>query len=139
MAQSEHSDKKEPTLEELLELAKSTPTLDNKDASVNSVDEFIIAYNIRPIRGEYAYAEQVYWIYHNWCVDNKHTEIPRIKFHIQMKKRFEWYCRQGRDVYRIEKKDFEISQEEYFKMRKFLRNAKDKKTKKRREVSGSKP
>ena len=134
MGQSEHSDK------DLLEIAKSKPTVDETEKA-DEITDFILALNLKPSLTEWAKLQDVHWAYRKWCIANKIKPTKRIFFHDAFRARFNTKSGNGNRFYGIENsKQFELSQEEWFKMRKQYRDEKQrKKTTKRRKVPRPKP
>lgn len=127
MGRSELSDK------ELLELALKEP-------SVNEVQEFIQIFNIKATETEWANGPAIYWKFRNWCEDNEIQGRSRVLFHKEFRNHFRNKTLNDGDTgYAVEKKQFELTQEEYFKMRKSYRDEKKQKAKKRCKVPRIKP
>lgn len=137
MGQSEQSDKE---LQELLELAKSKPTVDESER-IDEIEEFILANGIRPSTKEWIESQPIYWYYRKWCIANNIKFKGRLPFNKMFRKRFNTkMSNTGFTAYGIEDSmRFKLSQDEWFKMRKQFRDERTKNAKKRRKVPGTKP
>jgi len=137
------NDKKELTEEELVAIAKQ-PSVDKpRKIKLNEMEQFISDVGIEASE-DIVPGQHIYWVYRNWCRDLGKKPKTNIKFFREFKKHFTIYTmRHGGKCYLVKKEPFELTEQEWWDMKKFYRDFREirrqrKETKRKRRESGSK-
>lgn len=122
----QHKPYDELTLEELLELALSEETHDGYER-LTDIETFILETKIRPSEKVRVEGPLIYWAYCKWCKTKRIVPLKRHPFFAEFKKRFTVVLNDhGGPKYLVEPEPFEISKDEWWVMRKAMRNEKEK-------------
>jgi hypothetical protein len=106
------------SIEELIKLAQADTTNDR----ISDVGEFILECQLVPTEKALVESMIVYWTYIKWCKGKGIVPLGRNSFHKEFKTRFKDVQRPNGKRYYIESAALTISKDEWWRMRKALRN-----------------